>query len=82
MTIFLQNFYSLYSAERKVDSTDQLLEGLHAPRRLEWLPFDSIDKNNLEGLGRFTFDQISIDDWMIRSVRASRSNACSILMVE
>lgn len=62
MTILLQNIYSLYSAERKIDSTAQLLEGLHAPRRLEWLPFDSIDENNLEGLGRFTFDPISIDD--------------------
>lgn len=62
MTIILQNIYSLYREKREIESTAQLLEGLHTPRRLEWLPFDSIDKNNLEGLGRFTFDPVSIDD--------------------
>lgn len=61
MTTLLQNIYALYGAERKINSTAQLLEGLHTPRRLEWLPFDSINKNNLEDLGRFTFDPISID---------------------
>ena len=62
MTIILQNIYSLYREKREIESTAQLLEGLHTPRRLEWLPFDSITENNLEGLGRFTFDPISIED--------------------
>jgi hypothetical protein len=62
MTILLQNIYSLYREKREIESAAQLLEGLHTPRRLEWLPFDSINMNNLDGLGRFTIDPISIND--------------------
>lgn len=64
MDVYLKNLYSIYKEEKGAITISQLLQEGNAPKRLEWLPFDdsSFEENLLEGLGRYVFDPISIDD--------------------